>query len=81
MTFLLFALVLIVFISVFIFVNKKKTQKVEILHVDELAPESTPEPTVVAEIVKAEIAKKKIVKKSIDKKPAAKKSVKKSTKK
>lgn len=79
MTFLLFALVFIVFISVFVLVNKnKKEQKVETLHIEELAPESTPEPTVVAEIAKAEVVKKK---KTAAKKPATKKSVKKATKK
>lgn len=81
MTFLLFALVLIVFVSIFVFFNKKKqTKEVEILHIEELAPESTPEPTVVAEIAKVEVVKK-VAKKKVAKKEPVKKVVKKSSKK
>ena len=58
-------------VAAFVINNKKKETSVN--HVEDLAPESTPPPTVMAEI-----AKKATEKKPAAKKPAAKKVVKKS---
>jgi len=67
-------IILLAVAAIVAFVIAKKDKKTQVNEI-ELAPESTPAPTVVAEIVaKHEEAK---VKKAADKKPSAKKPVKK----
>ena len=80
MTLLIIILLLAVAGFVAYSVNKKQEQKVEVKHYDEthdLAPEATPEPTIVEAIVAKEAAKKLAAKKPAAKQPQAKKTAKK----